>query len=117
MPNICDNCIKLEDVMRHGSYDPFGSTEKVYDFMYDMYKKGELSIYFADCSVDNFFEELSKEEHYTYSIYTRCKKCKRIFLFSVCTRGTPAYKVVEEPDIEQLKRVAQLDKKTIYCEE
>ena len=111
----CLNCIEIQSDMLNAAEDPHYLLKPTYQKLNDMYKNHKLNLVIADCSFENFMEEVFEEKYYTYQAYLQCPKCKLFFHLGVCVRGTPIYKVSNcPPNITEFVEISKRDNKTIY---
>ena len=104
----CLNCIEIQSDMLNAAEDPHYLLKPTYQKLNDMYKNHKLNLVIADCSFENFMEEVFEEKHYTYQAYLQCPKCKLFFHLGVCVRGTPIYKVSNcPPNITQFVEISK----------
>ncbi|MBD5552639.1 MAG: hypothetical protein HDQ96_15980 [Lachnospiraceae bacterium] len=113
----CRNCLKLKEVFDSAKRNPHGSLDTAYLVMRELHEQKKLTLYMSDCSLENWNEEISMERHFTYNLYMKCRKCKKVYRLGVCIRGKPLYQVLlTEPDKNELKRLCLRDGK-IFREE
>lgn len=63
----CLNCIEIQSDMLNAPEDPHYLLEPTYQKLSDMYKNHKLNLVIADCSFENFMEEVFEEKHYNIS--------------------------------------------------
>lgn len=115
MAKVCKECQKLKNAFIDAKSNPHGKLRQTYDIMRELYDHKKLILYMSDCSFKNWWAEISLEEQYTYNIYLRCRKCKKIYHFGVCIRGTPIYRILnEKPGKMKFKCMCLRDGKKFY---
>lgn len=102
---MCAYCDDVERGFKRAKLDPHKNLVPVYNLLADLIKRNQLKIYAGDCPFEEMLTVLDAERHYTVSFYLRCLKCKRIYFFGACIRGTPVYKFVENIGNERMDLV------------
>ena len=113
----CKNCLNLETAFLAARRDPHYSLHDTYNLMRELYEQKKLMLYMSDCSFEGFFSEIDLEKQFTYNVYLKCLKCKKIYRLGVCIRGVPLYEILNEaPNKNDFKRLCLRDNKIFYEE-
>lgn len=110
---MCKNCDIVNSSFKKAVSNPHGNFIPVYNFLSVLVAKKQLEIYAGDCPFEEMLTILDEEKHYTVCFYLRCPKCKRIYFFGACIRGTPVYKRIENIKQEKIDNLI-LGKEGIY---
>lgn len=91
----CKDCLKLKTAFDNAKYNPHEALRDTYILMQELYNRKKLTLYMSDYSFENWDEEIRLEQHLTYNLYLKCRKCKKIYYLGVCVRGTPIYRILD----------------------
>lgn len=101
----CNNCEILLNVINVAPKNAHINYAPTIELIKELVKQKRLYLYHGDCELNEIYDVLNSELHYTVCHYLKCSKCNKTYFVGACIRGTPAFNSYDKISDTEIRKL------------